>query len=111
MVNVSTNSTANRDWRTQFECVDADTGNPIDFTGAAISIAVEDANGCQVLLATTANGMVTIVSVGIIELVVPYSKMNLCAGRYPMGGFYQLADETNDLFEGTLTLRKGIPKP
>lgn len=99
-----------RDWNTQFEFYDADTGALIDFTGAFIAIAIEDNEGCQLVLATTDNGMITIVSTGIIELDVPYSMMNMCPGFYPIGGYYQLNGETIDLFVGELSVQRGVPK-
>jgi hypothetical protein len=107
---------SNRDWKTQFQFTDGDPdsatyGQLIDLTGAFIAIAIEDQDGCQKVLATTANAMVSIVSLGTIELDVPYSQLNLCPGSYPMGGYYQLNGETIDLFEGSLSISKGIPIP
>jgi hypothetical protein len=102
-------ATSNRDWVTQFQFNDADTGSLIDFTGASIVMAVEDQDGCQVIYASTGNGMISIISTGIIQLSVPWASMNLCAGAYNMGGYYTLSGGKIDLFEGTLSLRKGIP--
>lgn len=107
---------SNRDWKTQFQFTDGDPtsatfGQLIDFTGAFIAIAVEDQDCCQRILATTDNGKITIISIGLIELDVSYSEMNLCPGSYQIGGYYQLNGETIDLFAGDLTIQKGIPKP
>jgi hypothetical protein len=115
-ITLSSAATSYRDWKTQFQFTDGDPTSPtfgqlLDFTGAYIAIAVEDDNGCQRIFADTINGKVTILSLGTIELDILASDMNLCAGAYPMGGFYQLNGETIDLFEGTLSIRKGIPKP
>ena len=115
-ITLNSATTSNRDWKTQFQFTDGDPnsatfGQLIDFTGAFIAIAVEDQDGCQRILATTTNGKIVIVSVGIIELTVDDSEMNLCAGSYPIGGYYQLNGETIDLFEGSLSIRRGIPKP
>lgn len=110
-ITLTSAATSNRDWKTQFQFTDTETDTLIDFTGAFISIAVEDRGGCQKILATTENGKIAIISTGIFELTVGYAEMNLCPGSYNMGGFYQLDGETIDLFEGTLSLRKGIPKP
>lgn len=115
-ITLSSAATSNRDWKTQFQFTDGDPDSPsfgqlLDFTGAFIAIAVEDQDGCQRILATTTNGKITIVSLGIIELMVDDSEMNLCAGSYSIGGYYQLNGDTIDLFEGTLALRRGIPKP
>lgn len=108
-VNIAARS--NRDWKTQFQFTDASTGNLIDFTGAFIAIGIEDQDGCPKLLATTTNGMVSIVSIGVIELDIPYMDMNLLPGSYPWGGYYQLNGDTVDLFEGSISIEKGIPKP
>lgn len=104
-------ATSYRDWKTQFQFTDADTGALIDFTGAVIAIAVYDQDGCQRILATTGNGLISIISTGIFEMDIPESQMNLCAGSYDMGGYYQLNGETIDLFEGSLSIRRGIPTP
>ena len=118
MMSITLNSAviSNRDWKTQFQFTDGDTnsatyGQLIDLTGAFIAIAIEDQDGCQKVLATTANAMVSVVSLGTIELDVPYSQMNLCPGSYPIGAYYQLNGETIDLFEGSLSISKGIPAP
>lgn len=104
-------STSHRDWKRIFRFRDKETGDLIDFTGAFISIAVEDDNCCKRIQATTDNGKITIVDLGRFEISVPASEMTFGPGAFPMGGFFQINDETNDLFEGTLTLRRGIPKP
>jgi hypothetical protein len=110
-ITLNSAATSNRDWKTQFQFNDADTGDLIDLTGAVIAIAVEDGEGNQKILATTGNGKIVIVSTGIIELTIDDAEMNLCAGSYPIGGYYQLNGETVDLFEGSLSIRRGIPRP
>lgn len=115
-ITLNSSVVSNRDWKTQFQFTDGDTssatyGQLIDFTGAFIAIAINDQEGCQKVLATTTNGMIAIVSLGTIELDVPYSQLNLCAGSYPIGGYYQLNGDTIDLFEGSLSISKGIPQP
>jgi hypothetical protein len=104
-------ATSNRDWKTQFQFTDAETDELLDFTDAFIAIAIEDANGCQIHLSTTDNGEITLISTGIIELDIGYADMSICEGTYLIGGYYQLNGETIDLFEGTLAVRRGIPKP
>lgn len=115
-ITLNSSATSYRDWKTQFQFTDGDPnsdtfGQLLDFTGAFIAIAVEDQNGCQRILATTTNGKIVIVSLGTIELDVDDSEMNLGAGSYNIGGYYQLNGETNDLFEGTLSIRRGVPRP
>lgn len=95
----------NADWNMQLQVTDADTGALLDFTGAAIEIAVKDANNCQKLLGTVDNGKITLPSTGIIEWLFPATDMqSLCAGQYKMGGVYQLNGETIALFTGELSV-------
>jgi len=92
-------ATSYRDWKQQFQFTDGDPdsvtfGQLIDFTGAFIAIAVEDQDHCQKILATTGNGKITIISTGIFEMDLTEADMALCAGSYPIGGYYQLNGET-----------------
>jgi hypothetical protein len=110
-ITLTSAETSNRDWNYQFEVDDEDTGEPIDLTGAFIAIAITDSDGCQKIYATTDNGMIAIVSIGVITLTIPYSKTDLCAGTYEIGGYYQLNGDTPDLLGGTIAVRKGRPRP
>lgn len=115
-ITLSDETRSHRDYKRQWQFTDGDPDSPtygqlIDFTGAFIAIAIYDQDGCQRALATTDNGKITIISTGIIETDFTYSDMNLQHGSYPIGGYYQLNGETNDLFEGELTVQRGIPKP
>jgi len=113
---LSDTARSHRDFKRQWQFTDGDPnsatfGQLIDFTGAFIAIAIEDQDGCQKVLATTGNGRITIISTGVIEVDLTYSDMDLCAGSYPFGGYYQLNGETIDLFGGDLSIQKGIPRP
>jgi hypothetical protein len=110
-ITVTLAETSNRDWKYQFEVVDEETGDPIDLTGAFIAIAITDTEGCQKIYATTDNGKISILDVGVIALAIPYSETNLCAGSYEIGGYYQLNGDTPDLLEGTISVRAGRPRP
>lgn len=102
-------ATNSADWKTQFQFNDADSGDLIDFTGADIQIEVKDFDGCQLIEATVANGLIVIDSTGIFTLTVPASTMqNLCPGSYKVGGVYELNDETISLFTGTLSVVDGV---
>ena len=58
--------------------------------------------------ASTGNGLITIISLGIFELDIPVSQMqNLCHGSYPWGGVYMLNGETISLFTGSLSIYSG----
>lgn len=112
-----TDATKNyRDYKRQFQFTDGDKnsatyGQLIDFTGATIAIAIHTEDHQEIVLATTDNGMVTIISTGVIQLLVDQSNMTMDPGYYRMGGYYQLNGETNDLFEGELAVQRGIPQP
>ena len=115
-ITLSDAARSHRDFKRLWEFTDGDPnsdtfGQLIDFTGAFIALAIEDQDGCQRVLATTANGKITIISTGLIEVDLTYSDMALCSGSYLMGGYYQLNGETIDLFLGDLSIQKGIPRP
>jgi len=103
-------STTNRaDWKTNFQFTDGDTGDLIDFTGASIEVEVRDQQGCLKIEATTDNGKLTILSLGVIQMLIPASEMsNICAGQYDIGGLYVLNDETISLFTGEVQIREGV---
>lgn len=110
-ITLSSSTTNNADWKTQFQFTDADTGDLIDFTGATIEIAVRESDGCQKIEATTDNGMIVIVGTGIFELNVPASTMEgLCPGTYQIGGVYSLNGETVSLFTGSLAVISGVAR-
>jgi hypothetical protein len=115
-VTISEEAVSNRDWKVQFQFTDDDETSPtygqlIDFTGAVIAFAIEDGNGCQMITAGTADGKIVVISSGVIELTIEASEMNLCAGTYNIGGYFQLNGETIDLLEGSISVRRGFPKP
>ncbi len=103
-----TNEASNRaDWTLVIAATDADTGDDIDFTGAAVSFAVADSEGCRRLSATVDNG----ITVGGETVTVFFSAdamKALCAGTYKMGAVYQINGETVQLFIGTVTIVDGV---
>lgn len=108
-INLKATASNNADWNMQLQVNDADSGALVDFTGAAIEVAVKDANNCAKLCGSVDNGKVTLPSTGIIEWLFPVSDMSgLCAGQYKMGGVYQLNGETISLFTGELSIIDGI---
>jgi hypothetical protein len=108
-ITLSSSTTNNADWKTQFQFTDADTGDLIDFTGATIEVEVRDFDGCLRIEASTDNGLITIQSAGIFEVDVPAATMaGLCPGAYQIGGVYSLNDETISLFTGSLSIVSGV---
>lgn len=108
---LNSSATNNADWKTEFQFNDRDTGDLIDFTSATIEIEVKDLDNCKRIEATTGNGKITIISTGVIELLVPASEMKcLCPASYRIGGVYSIDGETISLFTGTLTVIDGVAR-
>lgn len=112
-MSITLNSAAanNADWKTQFQFTDGGTGDFLDFTGANIEIEVRDNDGCRKIEASTGNGKIAIISIGIFEMTVPASEMKcLCPGSYQIGGVYALNGETISLFTGSLSVINGVAR-
>lgn len=108
-MSITLNSAArnNADWKTLFVFSDGETGDPIDFTGADISIEVWD-DSCKRIDASTEDGKIAIIDLGKIELSISYTEMkNLRPGTYNIGGVYYLNGEMIDLFTGSLAVQRG----
>lgn len=103
--------TNNADWKTQFQFMDGETGELVDFTGATIETEVRDADGCLKVEATTNNGKIAITGLGTFELNVPASEMSrLCPGSYQIGSVYSLNEDTISLFTGSLSIVSGVAR-
>lgn len=110
-ITLNSATTNNADWKTQFVFTDADTGDPIDFTGAYIEVEVKDQDRCKRLEASTTNGMIVLQDAGTFEMTVPADRMKcLCPASYLIGGLYQLNGETISLFTGTLSVIDGVAR-
>lgn len=109
-ITLSSATTNNADWKTQFEFTDVETGDLIDFAEATIEVEVKNSDGCKLIEATTTNGKIMI-NTGGFELLVPASEMErLCPGSYLIGGVYALNGETISLFVGTLVIVDGVAR-
>lgn len=110
-INLRATATNNADWIMRLQIADAETGSPIDFSGAAIEIEVKDARGCRMLHGSVSDGKVTLPEVGVIEWNFLVTDMqNLCPGSYKMGGVYELGGATISLFTGDLTVIDGVAR-
>jgi hypothetical protein len=97
------------DWTVQVSATDLETGEAIDFTGASVTVAVKDEAGCQVLLATTGNGKVTLPDVGSVQFQFLASEMKqLCAATYQIGSTCTNAGGTFQLFVGSVSVYDGV---
>ena len=95
------------DWSFKLEAVDED--GDVIFTDAEIAIAVADGSGCKRLEATTANGKVTLLSDTQIEVRFTSDDMkNMPPASYNIGGVYKIADDTQQMFIGTVSIYDGI---
>ena len=97
-------------WTQLFEIVDQDTGEPVDLTGASIVVEVRHPHrGAVVLSATSANGKVSLVDVGTIQLsIAPAETQCLAPGSYDVGATIALNGETRQLIIGSLPIVDGI---
>lgn len=87
---------------------DATTGDLLDLSALSFVFAVEDANGCQKLLASTDNGKFTILSLGIFRWEFSKEEMGcLCPGTYDTGLTMANDDQTVQLSVGPLPIVDG----
>lgn len=106
---ISAEGSNRADWTLLVSATDADTGEAIDFTGASVTVAVKDENGCQRLLATTSNGKVTLPTANAVQIAFTDDDMKtLCAATYLIGAVYTISAETNQLFTGTFNVFDGV---
>jgi len=75
---------------------DAETGDEIDFTGAAVQFGLKDPEGCFRATGSIADGSIVLVDQFTLEITVLKSTMqNLCPATYQMGITATLADGSN----------------
>lgn len=98
------------DWIVQISATDADSGAAINFSTATdITVAIKDENGCQKLVATLANGKVTLPTTGTIQFHFTRDDMkNLCAATYLVGATYTVGGETDQIFVGAVNVYDGV---
>lgn len=98
------------DWTFDITATDADTGDAIDFTGAAVSFVVKDENNCKKLALSIGSG-ITQPDGFTLEFLVPAAQMEaLCAGSYKHGCVYSLNGSINQLLVGTVSVFDGVAK-
>jgi hypothetical protein len=84
--------------------------NPLDLTGMSLVFNIVDKNGASVLQASTANGKITIVDVGMFRWFFTLADMqSLCANTYQTGLTLTTADQsqTVQLTVGPLPIISG----
>ncbi len=96
------------DWAFDISATDADTGSDIDFTGAAVSLAVQDENGCQVLTASIGSGITQPTGLVLEMLFTAAQMQTLRPGAYKIGAVYSLNGQINQIFSGTVSVYDGV---
>lgn len=108
MANAATFDQSNKaDWAFDITATDADTGESIDFTGASIAFVAKDKSGNTVLSATVDDG-ITISTTTVSVRFAASDMSDVCPGSYNVGMIYELDDEINQIFTGTVTIYDGI---
>lgn len=109
MYQISFSPTSNRaDWVFTGQANDASDGSLLDLSALTLVFAVYDEFGCQKLLATTGNGKMTIVGLGLFRWEFSKSEMEaLCAGTYNTGMTMANVDQTSQLSVGPLPVYEG----
>lgn len=85
--------------------------NPIDLTTFSLVFQISDNNGCPRLNASTANGKLTIIALGMFRAFFTVGEMRgLCTGTYQTGLTVTTADgsQTEQLSVGPLPMIDGI---
>lgn len=100
-------------WREDIEIRDADTGDLIDLTDALVTMTISDNRGCEVLTASTDDGDVTVISLGVVEFLFTADRMDdLDIGRHLIGVRVQLEDDGDieQLMWGSVNIYEGIDR-
>lgn len=98
------------DWKIILEIDDDDTGLPIDLTGATIVFEVRDPRNRNIILSgATGNGIVTILDIGVFQVLFVRTSMNaLPAQNYDLGCILTINGETRQYIVGTVPVLDGV---
>ena len=98
------------DWELVVAFTDADTGEPLDLTGAAVLVEARDRlSGGVVLSASSGNGKVSVPDAGTIRIAVAAADMRaLRADVYDIGGVLVLNGVTRQFVIGLLPVLDGV---
>ena len=83
-------------------------GQPIDFTGASVTLTVKDENHWTRLTATIGSGITQPVGTTLEVLLTANQMETLCPGSYKIGAVYSLNGSINQLFSGTISVYDGV---
>jgi hypothetical protein len=116
MLGGPSNAVSNRaTWREAVEVRDVDTRELVDLTDHTINVEVARqwtapwGSGDTVLSASTDDGSVAILGMGVFEFVFPASRMRtLEPGNYDIGAILTFDDETAQLLIGSAPILDGV---
>ena len=96
------------DWTFDITATDFDTDLAIDFTGALVTLTVNDEADVQLLTATIGSGITQPIGT-VLEVLFTAAQMEtLRPGAYKVGAVYSLNGEINQLFAGTVSVYDGV---
>lgn len=96
------------DWITEIEIVNDDTETTIDISTATFIVELQDVGFAQKLLATTANGKVTLPATGIFRFTFTAEEMaELPEGNYHIGIRMTLDSVRYQLFVAEVPIVEG----
>lgn len=106
--NTSFDQSNKADFVVDFSATDAETGDDIDFTGAAVSIKIGQEHCAPMITATIGSGITQPMST-VLELTITAAQMTTFRpGSYRIGGVYNLNGQTIQLFVGDFVVYDGI---
>jgi len=102
--------TNQEDWSYVIEIDDADTDEPIDLTGAAMSLNVRDTQYRAVVISgSIADGTLSVIDTGVVQIRVPSTKMQtLVPTVYDVGLVISMNGSVQQLIVGRLPVQDGV---
>lgn len=97
------------DWQDNVYAYDEDTNDPVDLTGATITLKVASHPSNVLLTVSTTSGEITLPATGYFRWSIPASSMTtFCAGTYRVSILITRDGETLQFFLGTVTIEEGF---
>jgi hypothetical protein len=97
-------------WVNGFEIIDAETDEPMDLTGATITMKVRRLPCCSTVLSgSTTSGELSIPALGCVDFRFEASQMSgLRSGTYDASILVERAGDTDQLFLGTVAVQESF---
>lgn len=84
-----------------------DTQQLVDFSGAEVSCSIKDRDGCVVQTINVGNG-ITLLDPTKLEFFFTKSQVGNLCGHYKIGSVFEINEETDQLFVGTVSFYDGV---